>query len=103
MTGPAVDKPKHTAPRIEYVAPLLEIVEDFAVRICLELANRSGDPRLTNAGMIKGFVAFLYALLTVVAKRRNREASFDTSIEHHRIWVAIPARRHRLTSAAGRL
>jgi hypothetical protein len=76
-----VDKPRPTKPRIEYVAPSIEMVEDFAGRVCRELAARSGDPRFLDAVTIKGFATFLRVLLTIEAKRRNREASFDSSDE----------------------
>jgi hypothetical protein len=70
-----VDKPKHSVPRLEYVAPSIGIVEDFAGRVCRELAARSGDPRFTDVGTVKGFAAFLHVLLTieasgVIVKRR---------------------------------
>jgi hypothetical protein len=57
------------------------MVEDFAGRVCQELAARSGDTRFTDAGTVRGFAAFLHVLLTIEAKRRNREASFDSSDE----------------------
>jgi hypothetical protein len=81
LTGRPVDNPKHVTPRIEYVPPRIEMVEDFAGRVCRELAARSGDPRFLDAVTIKGFATFLRVLLTIEAKRRNREASFDSSDE----------------------
>jgi hypothetical protein len=57
------------------------MVEDFAGRVCKELASCSGNPRFVDIGTIKGFAAFLHVLLTIEAKRRNREASFDSSDE----------------------
>ncbi len=76
-----MDKPRPTQARIEYVAPPTEMVEDFAGRVCRELAARSGDPRFLDTVMIKGFATYLRVLLTIEAKRRNREASFDSSDE----------------------
>jgi hypothetical protein len=76
-----VDKSKLAKPRIEYVAPPIEMVEDFAGHVCRELAARSGDSRFMDAETSKGFATFLHILLTIEAKRRNREASFDSSDE----------------------
>ncbi|MBK8139496.1 MAG: hypothetical protein IPK52_27415 [Chloroflexi bacterium] len=72
-----MNKSKHAAPRIEYVAPPIEMVEDFSGQVCLEMAARSGDARFTQAETVKGFAAFLHTLLTIEARRRNREASID--------------------------
>jgi hypothetical protein len=79
--GRLVDKPKLAKPRIEYVAPPIEMVENFARQVCTELAARSRDSCFTDAGTIKGFAAFLHILLTIEAKSRNRQASFDSSDE----------------------
>lgn len=76
-----MDKLKRAHPLVEYIAPPIEMVEDFAGRVCTELAARSGDSRFTDAVTIKGFAAFLHILLRIEAKRRNREASFDSSDE----------------------
>lgn len=76
-----MDKPKYAEPRIEYIAPPIEMVEDFAGRACAALSARSGDTRFLDAVTIKGFAAFLHILLTIETKRRNREASFDSPDE----------------------
>jgi len=80
-----VDKPKRAARRIQYVASPIEMVEDFAGRVCRKLADRSGNPRLTDAGTIKGFAAFLRVLFTIQtaecsnAHRPSRCTSEDRS------------------------
>ena len=67
---------RHTL-QVEYIAPPIEDVKDFAQRVCTAMAERSGDARFIDAVTIKGFAAFLHTLLTIEARRRNREASID--------------------------
>ena len=76
-----MDKPKRVTSCIEYIPPPIEMVEDFAGRVCWEFGARSGDPRFLDTVTIKGLATFLHVLMTIEAKRRNREASFDSSDE----------------------